>query len=309
MNIYTLTLNPAYDIHASAQQLALQHENLADIRSRNAGGKGVNISRALCSHKIHNTAIVVLGSENRADFKSDLESAGVESIFLERQGRIRENITLHCADGTETRISFRGFSVDDSILDEVYSLINAEEDTVVTFTGSVPSGISKEGVMRFLRILHAEGVKLVLDSKSLTLQDLYDLKPWLIKPNQEEISAYFDTPIATIQEALEKAQEFVTHGVENVMVSLGAQGAMLLSRGNTYIALPPIVEAVSTIGAGDSSIAGFIAAAIAGKDPAQCLKSAVAFGTAACLTEGSLPPSAADTAEIASQVQITIIET
>lgn len=309
MRIYTLTLNPAYDVHAFAQQLALQHENLADIRSRDAGGKGVNISRALCSHKISNTAIVVLGSENCADFKADLESTGVESIFLERQGRIRENLTLHCADGTETRISFRGFSVDDSILDEVYSLINAEEDTIVTFTGSVPSGISKEGVLRFLRALQAKGVKLVLDSKSLSLQDLYDLQPWLIKPNQEEISTYFHTPIATIREALEKAQEFVTHGIENVMVSLGAQGAMLLSRGNSYIAQPPIVDAISTIGAGDSSIAGFIAAAIAREAPAQCLKSAVAFGTAACLTEGSLPPRAADTAGIASAVQITTIKT
>lgn len=304
MNIYTLTLNPAYDIHAKADRFLLAHENLAEISTREAGGKGVNLSRALTAHGIPNTAIVVLGKENGAEFKENLEDAGIRGVFLERKGRIRENLTVHCADGTETRISFRGFSVDNSLLEEVASCMDANGETIVTFTGSVPAGISRDGVLCFLRQLRDRGAKLVLDSKSLTLEDLYDLQPWLIKPNQEEISAYFDRPVETIDEALACAQAFVAHGIANVMISLGAQGAVLVNGGKTYIATPPKIKAVSTIGAGDSSLAGFIAAATAEKSAPECLRAAVSYGTAACLTEGSRPPKPEDTAAIFPQVRI-----
>ena len=103
---------------------------------------------------------------------------------------------------------------------------------------------------------------------------------------------------------MNKAKIFSDHGVANVMVSLGEQGAMLLHEGSCYIATPPAIDAKSTIGAGDSTLAGFIAAADRGKSPADCLKNAVAYGTAACLTPGTLPPTAEDIAKICSKVQI-----
>ena len=117
MKIYTLTLNPAYDVHAFAEGLSLRCENLAQIQSREAGGKGVNISRALCSGQTPNTAIIVLGKDNSADFEKELSD--MNCILLEKEGRIRENLTIHCADASETRISFTGFSVDDGIFGEV----------------------------------------------------------------------------------------------------------------------------------------------------------------------------------------------
>lgn len=307
MNIYTLTLNPAYDVHAKADRLLLEHENLAEVSAREAGGKGVNLSRALTVHGIGNTAIVVLGKENGAEFRENLEAAGIQGVFLEREGRIRENLTVHCGDGTETRISFRGFSVDDRLLEEVASRMDMNGETIVTFTGSVPAGISRDGVLHFLHRLRDRGAKLVLDSKSLTLEDLFTLRPWLIKPNQEEISAYFNGHVETMEEALVCAQAFVAHGITNVMISLGSQGAILISGGKTYIATPPKIKAVSTIGAGDSSLAGFIAAATAGKSAPECLQTAISYGTAACLTEGSRPPRPEDTAAIFPQVCIRML--
>lgn len=307
MKIYTLTLNPAYDVHASAKALSLGCENLADITSRQAGGKGVNVSRALHSHGVKNTAVIVLGKENSGDFTRELAATGLDCLYLEREGRIRENLTIHCTEGPETRISFRGFSVDESLLSEIAQALSIDEDTVVTFTGSVPAGISHECVLDFLRGLAEKGAKLVLDSKSLTLEDIYTLKPWLIKPNQEEISAYFDCWIESVEQALEKAAIFAEHGVTNVMISLGDQGAMLIHGGKNYLAKPPAVEAVSTIGAGDSAIAGFIAAALEGKAPEECLQTAVTYGTAACLTEGTLPPLSRDTAAIFPAVKLEVI--
>ena len=301
--IYTLTLNPAYDVHASCAHFEACHENLAEVRSREAGGKGVNISRALCSGGVRNTAVVVLGRENGAEFKRALGDAGMETILLEKEGRIRENLTLHCAGAPETRISFAGFAVDDGILDEVMARLSMDGETVVTFTGRVPSGVSMEKVKAFLNRLRGMGAKIVLDSKSFSLTDMIEVQPWLIKPNQEEISAYFGCEVESIAQAMEGAQAFAAHGVANVMVSLGEQGALLLSGGRRYIARPPVVQAVSTIGAGDSAIAGFLAAALNGADAQERLRMAVAYGTAACLTEGSRPPRREDIARVYGDVR------
>lgn len=304
MKIYTITLNPAYDVHAEAKQFAPFHENLADVTSREAGGKGVNLSRALKNGGTEHTAIVVLGKDNCAEFKEDLATAGLTALYLEKPGRIRENLTLHCADQPETRISFSGFPADDSLLEEVAALMEVDGETVITFTGRVASGMSMEKVKTFLKDLQAKGAKIVLDSKSFTIQDIFEIAPWLIKPNQEEISEYLDCAIDTIEEALGKARVFAAHGVVNTMVSLGEQGAMLLHESGCYIATPPAIDAKSTIGAGDSTLAGFIAAAGQGKDPAECLGNAVAYGTAACMTPGTLPPTAEDIATIYPQVQV-----
>lgn len=305
MKIYTLTLNPAYDVHAVCKQFAAGYENLAKIRSREAGGKGVNISRALTENGIENTAVIVIGRDNCADYLQDLETAKMNCVLLEKEGRIRENLTLHCENGPETRISFAGFSVDDSVLSQVENAIKIDGDTVITFTGRVSSGMSMDSVKAFLARASAAGAKIVLDSKSFSLEDIYEVKPWLIKPNQEEISEYFGCGVNSIDEARAKASAFARHGVANVMISLGEQGAMLLSGGKCYTAKPPLIHAVSTIGAGDSTIAGFLAAAGRVADAGECLKTAVAFGTAACLTEGTQPPLKDDVARIYAQVELT----
>ena len=303
MKIYTLTLNPAYDIHAFAKNLVLNCENLAQIESREAGGKGVNISRALCNGEIPNTAIIVLGKENGDEFKNAISS--MDCILLEKEGRIRENLTFHLENGTETRISFSGFPVDDGILEEVLDNILIENDTIVTFTGRVPSGVSKDKVKEFLKKLQKQGARIVLDSKSFSMEDIFEIKPWLIKPNQEEISDYLDCEINTLSQVLEKASVFTEHGIVNTMVTLGEKGAALLTKEKVYIATCPVIKAISTIGAGDSTIAGFIAGTFAGESAKECLKTAVSFGTAACLTPGTLPPGKEDIEKICAQICVS----
>ena len=303
MKIYTLTLNPAYDVHAFAKSLALNCENLAQMQSREAGGKGVNISRALCNGQIPNTAIIVLGKENGDEFKNAISE--MDCVLLEKEGRIRENLTFHLENGTETRISFSGFPVDDGILEEVLNNIVIEKDTIVTFTGRIPAGVSKDKAKEFLKILHKQGARIVLDSKSFTMEDIFEIQPWLIKPNQEEISDYLGCEIKTLSGVLEKAAVFTEHGITNTMVTLGEQGAALLTEDKVYIATCPIIDAISTIGAGDSTIAGFLAGFYAGENTIGCLKTAVSFGTAACLTAGTLPPQKEDIEKIYAQICVT----
>lgn len=305
MKIYTLTLNPAYDIHATTAHFLPCRENLAHVTSRDAGGKGVNISRALTAGGTENTAVIVLGKDNGEEFKQSLAAFGLTCLYFEKEGRIRENLTLHCEVTGETRISFAGFAVDESILSEIESAMEVDENTFITFTGRIPGGISVESVKAFLAGLQAKGAKIVIDSKSFGLPDLFDVKPWLIKPNQEEIAEYFGCGITSLAQAEEKASLLHSRGIENAMISLGSDGALLVCGDGTFTAAAPKIRPVSTIGAGDSSIAGFLAAATAGKRAAECLKNAVAYGTAACLTAGTLPPAAEDIQRILAQVTIT----
>lgn len=304
MRIYTLTLSPAYDVHASAEMFAAFHENLATVESREAGGKGVNISRALAAGGGSSTAVVVLGRENSAEFEQALEAANISTLPFRRPGRIRENLTLHCPGVPETRISFTGFSVDGEILNQVRAAMEIQPGTVVTFTGRVPAGIDMAQVKEFLGELQRSGARIVLDSRSFDLEDILQVRPWLIKPNQEEISMLFGCQVQSMEQAVEKAKTFAAAGIENVMVSLGSDGALLIHEGRIFRAVPPKITAVSTIGAGDSAIAGFIAAAQKDLPPKECLKWAAAYGTAACLTQGSQPPRAADIQDILAKIQI-----
>lgn len=298
MNIVTLTLNPATDVHCTGAHFAAGKENFAEITLRQSGGKGVNISRALTENGVENTAFLLLGEENGGEFQKGLDGALCRVAALSVPGRIRENITVHTPEG-ETRLSFPGFSVQPDILPRIEKEL--EQADVLTLTGSLPAGMTAEDWKPILRRATERGVKTVIDSRSFSLADLREIKPWLIKPNRQEISGYLGREVETFEEVIPEAKRLHEDGIENVMVSLGESGALLVCGEGVFLAQPPQVAVCSTIGAGDSSIAGFLT----GSTAADRLCRAVAFGTAACLTEGTLPPRRDDVAEILKKVTVS----
>lgn len=303
MKIITLTLGPAFDMHCHADSLTLDHENLVYMDLCQAGGKGVNISRALVNNGTANLALLVLGQENAHSFIRNLDADGVTYEAITVPGRIRENITIHTGS-TETRISFPGFRVEPDVLPQVEQKLLAlvDDDTVVTMTGRVAEGMAVANVIAMLRKAADKGAKIVVDSRSFSLADLKDLNPWLIKPNQEEISAYLGREISSLEQTLAEAKALHEAGIANVMISMGGDGALLVCDEGTYIAVPPKVEVKSTIGAGDSSIAGF--AACPSDRAADRLQWAVAYGSAACMAEGTLPPEPKDVQMILGNIQL-----
>lgn len=325
MNLITLTLNPAIDVHCQSDTFLPFHENLAEITSRDLGGKGINISRALCANGVLNTAVILVGRDNDTEFQKGLKAQLSQTKYFAAEGSVRENITLHSKEG-ETRISFRGFTAPSGILKQVQNYLSSFDfpDTIVTFTGSIPKGIEKEAVISFLQELKEKGAKLVIDSKSITLEELLLLKPWLIKPNEEEIKAYAGAVKALdcgkmmnwsekesgegdmdLSFCVYAAKQLHQAGVEQVMISLGSKGA-LLCNGALYYAQPPQIEAKSTIGAGDSTIAGFLAAYAENNSASAetLLRSAVAYGTAACLTEGTQPPMPEEVERLYKEIRL-----
>ncbi len=309
MKIITLTLNPAFDSHCSADSLRLGCENFARIESCEAGGKGINISRALSSYGIESRAVLLLGKENGEQFKRALLDDRMSCSFFETEGRIRENITIHSKNTSETRISFDGFEAgeDDMARIEDHIADKIDNETILTFTGSLPVGISSEASVGFLKRMKERGARIVIDSRSLSLDDILAVKPWLIKPNEEEIVNYSSLTVCDLEGAARAASELFRRGyAENVMISLGAKGAVLACRDGVFAVPAPHIDVRSTIGAGDSSIAGFIAAHIEGKGALRCLKLAVAFGSAACLSSGTKPPQKKDIKKLAKIIKKTV---
>ncbi len=304
MSIITLTLSPAFDIHCTVKGFTAGREHLASDRSRGIGGKGINISRALSENGIRNQALVLLGDENGDDFAKGLEECSLDFRALSVPGRIRENMTIHSVGehSEETRISFCGFSADASHLDRLLNLCTIDTDSIITFTGSLPEGIDLACAENFLENIIRTGARLVIDSKSIPLDLLCKLRPWLIKPNLEEAEAYFG-PL-DFDKTVQTARELQKNGIANVMISLGADGAILACDEGVYLAVPPRIEAISTIGAGDSMIAGFISEDC---ESSERLASAVSWGTAACLTKGTNPPRPEDIARISKEVMVTKI--
>ena len=149
-------------------------------------------------------------------------------------------------------------------------------------------------------------LRVIVDSNSFTPEDLTEIHPWLIKPNEQEIVSFLGTPVENAQDAANAAAELVKRGVaEEVMISLGGDGAVWSDGCNSLIlSVPKLAHPVSTIGAGDSTLAGVLHATARGLDRETVLRTAVSFGTAACMTEGTLPPKAEDVKAVFGQTRV-----
>lgn len=305
MNIVTLTLNPAFDLHCYAERFFPYRENVFEITARDAGGKGINVSRALTKNGVKNTAACIIGSENGEEFLKMLKAEGLSLAAVTAEGRIRENITLHEKEKPETRISFPGFACTPSVLSELRSAIGAiGEGSVCVFAGSAPTGLPEEALVSFLQEIKSAGAALVIDSRSVSLPALIDLKPMLIKPNREEAERAIGVSIDGIEDAARAARSLQEKGIENVLLSLGGEGAILATKEGVYHAAAPKVEVLSTIGAGDSTIAGFLSAVAEGCSDEGRLARAVAFGSAACLLEGTAPPLPEDVVTLEGKISV-----
>ncbi len=292
MKIITVTLNPAFDIHCIVENLQIYKENYASDVIKHAGGKGINISRALKKYGIDNTAYCILGDAGGNEFLSMLEADGINCQSITVSGRIRENITIHSQNG-ETRISFEGFKTDKDILNELFLMIEKEktDDMVVTFTGRLCEGITTDDAVDFLLKIKGIGAKVVVDCNSFSVDDLLKIKPFLIKPNEQEIAQLTGCEVSDT-DVLKAAENFFDGGVENVIISLGAKGFIFKNNSGAYRITVPKIKPVSTIGAGDSTLAGFVAGISKQLEICDILKLAASFGTAACLAEGTNPPMA-----------------
>ena len=304
--IYTVTLNPALDRTIYVDNLKPFDANRIRREERYAGGKAIDVSRALMALDCESVALGFVGGFAGKEMEGRLLNDGIASDFTQINGETRVNVIVHdLSNGMETSLLALGPEIQPF---EIVSLIEKIEglDTpdFVVVSGSLPPGVHAEIYRKILTVARQKGAKTVLDTEGEALVVGLKARPTVVKPNLFELGRYADEKIETTERVLHWARRLIETGVEYALVSMGANGIIMVTEGLKLHARPPKVDVKSTIGAGDSAVAGFVYGLSTGKDPAECLRWSVAAGTAATMCAGSGVCRWADAEQLAGQIEV-----
>jgi 1-phosphofructokinase len=292
--IVTLTPNPSVDRTIEVDELVRG----AVLRARHSrvdpGGKGVNVSRALAAHGIKTRAVLPSGGAEGAQLAALLEPQGIEIVPVPISGAVRANVSVVEPDGTVTKLNEPGPELDAG---EVQLLVAATRGAAeagaqwVVCCGSLPRGVPADFYATLLPVLHQAGCRVVVDSSGPALTAALPHRPDLIKPNREELAEAAGQPVDTVGDAVTAARSLVQRGAATVLASLGADGALLIDADGAYHAEAHVATPRSAVGAGDATLAGFLAGGGQGPD---ALVTAIAWGAAATSLPGSRMPTPQD---------------
>jgi 1-phosphofructokinase len=316
--VVTITVNPALDQTVRVADLALGCVNRAESLSFNPGGKGVNVAGCLADYGIPTIATGLLGADDAASFEALFLSKRIADRFVRIPGRTRINVKLVDTTSDETTdinlAAATPCSADLSTL-EARILSLAAPGRWFVLAGSLPDGVDPTFYRQLTRRLREMGVYVALDTSeapfaaSLATDDPLAL-PTLIKPNRAELEALVGRILPDDNAVLDTARALVTRGVAYVAVSLGARGALGVtrtswaSRYEAFRATPPDVPVASTVGAGDAFVAGLIASLIEGRTWDECGRRASAFAAGKLARIGPHLPDAATLDTLATRVRI-----
>lgn len=290
--IVTVTLNPSIDRTFDTERLQKGGVNRALRTHVDAGGKGINVSRALNQNGIATVAVFPVGGVDGPLLVSELTTHGVPVHPVGISGAIRSNVTITEADGETTKVNAPGPLIDESELTAVLAAVEAHlgtEATCVIAAGSLPEGVPPSILTRLTELVARHEVPFVLDTSDAPLAAAVKAGGLaVIKPNEEELAALVGRPLSTVGDVRDAAREVIALGTGAVLVSLGAHGALLVTAAECWWGGGAPLVPLSTVGAGDSTLAGYVAAHA--KEPAERLRAAVAWGRAAVRLPGTEMP-------------------
>lgn len=303
--IITFTANPSIDRTVDLST-GLQRGGVNRVVAVHdgPGGKGINVSRALNLAATQTTAVFPAPAGD--PLVTAVNEAGVPFTLVERDVRARTNLTVTEPDGTTTKINEPGAPLDQdaqrACLDALVAA--AQPGDWVALCGSLPPGPSETWYAQMVAELKQAGVQIAVDTSDAPLialaADLDTAAPDLLKPNGLELGQLVGADGPAIEAAAENgdftpaaeaARKLVDRGVTAVLATLGAAGAVLVTADGAWVGNPPPITPVSTVGAGDSSLAGLLLAFTQNLDPADCLRHAVAYGSGATALAGTGVPS------------------
>ena len=303
--ITTVCLNPSFDKTAEVDDLTPGQLCRVQRTRLDAGGKGVNVALGVRSLGGDARVIGFLGEEDAPRYEAMLDAEGLESRFVRVPGSIRTNLKIFSRKQREvTEINESGAAVTPEAFAEFEKVLAeacADSDWLV-LTGSLPPGCGEDTYRRLIQ--DAAGLRCILDVGGKPLLEGVKAAPYLIKPNLFELEQTVCHELTNLQDIVYAAQRFLVQGVEIAVVSLGAEGAVMVDRDRALYAPALKVEAASTVGAGDAMISGLLTGFIRSDDPVEAFRSGIAAATASVLTEGTQAPSAGAYQELLKQVQI-----
>ncbi|MFI0262975.1 1-phosphofructokinase [Streptomyces sp. NPDC017056] len=291
--ILTVTPNPSldrtYEIPALERGAVLR----AAADRIDPGGKGVNVSRAVAAAGHRTLAVLPLGGPAGAALGGLLGAEGIEVAGVPVAGQTRSNISAVEPDGTLTKINAAGpeLTADESeALLETVRTRSAGADWIAC-CGSLPRGLPPAWYAELVARVHRAGARIALDTSGPSLTAALRARPDVVKPNAQELAQAVGRPLRTVGDAAEAARELRALGAGAVLASLGADGQLLVDATGAHFASAPVAAVRSNVGAGDASLAGFLAAGGVG---VRALAAAVAYGAAAVQLPGSAMPTPAD---------------
>ncbi|WP_328427066.1 1-phosphofructokinase [Streptomyces sp. NBC_00443] len=291
--ILTVTPNPSLDRTYEVPSLDRGEVIRATGERMDPGGKGVNVSRAVTAAGQRTVAVLPLGGAPGALVADLLDAQGIEVAPVPVAGATRSNIALAESDGVLTKINAPGprlSAAEQELLLETVREQSRDADWIAC-CGSLPRGLAPSWYADVVTRAHAGGARIALDTSGRALLEALRARPDVVKPNAGELSEAVGRPLTTVGDALKAAEELRAMGAGAVLASLGADGQLLVDGSGAWFGSARVDVVRSNVGAGDSSLAGFL---IAGGAGPEALASAVAHGAAAVQLPGSVMPSPAD---------------
>lgn len=291
--IVTVTLNPSLDRTIEVDRLVRGALVRGTSTRLDAGGKGVNVSRALAQHEVKTRAVLPLGGPDGTRLLDLLGADGIDVVAVHVHAATRSNVSVVEPDGTVTKVNEPGGTL---TADELEALEHAVLAATVgagwvVLCGSLPPGAPEDVYARLCTALHAIGTRVAVDTSGAALSAALPAHPALVKPNREELAESVGRELRTIGDVVDAAQVLRARGADAVLASLGVDGALLVDSDGVTRGVSTVAAPRSSVGAGDAMLAGFLAAG--GSGPGA-LAAALAWGAAAVSLPGSRMPTGAD---------------
>lgn len=302
--IVTLTAHPSLDRTVTLKDpLRVGDVQSASAIREDAGGKGINVSGVVS--RAGQATLAVLPLDETDPFAAALGTIDLDVRTVPVDGKVRSNLTIVDADGETTKINLPGVALGAEELDALVAQTVAASEGAdwLVLAGSLPPGAPADfyvTVVEAVRAHWGDAAPLIaVDTSGPALHAVVERgHPDLIKPNDEELAELAHValdPGEELAEAVRRvARELVPAKVAAAFVTLGAAGAVLVTADGAWRGTPPPIRVRSTVGAGDSSLAGFLLAHVTGGSPDECVRNGIRYGSAAASLEGTQAPSAAD---------------
>jgi len=287
--IYTITLNPALDRQMWIEDIKYDESNRITREATYAGGKGIDVSRVLANFGADNVALGFVGGFPGEELEGRLLNDGVRCNFTYISTNTRTNIILN-DEKTQSQTLFTAMGPEIQphdlmrLIKQIQSLSNPE---YVIISGSLPIGVQPAFYNKLIDISKEIGATVVFDTDGKAMRVGLSSKPHIIKPNIHELERLVDKKLKDIKDIAEEARTICKKGINTVLVSMGAKGMLCVNSKEEYWASPPPIDVKNTIGAGDSSVAGFVLALKEGRSLKDALAFAVAAGTATTTRPGT----------------------
>ena len=278
--IYTLTLSPSIDYYLILDELKKGRINRSQTEYIRIGGKGINVSKVLKELEVESIPVLLTAGFTKDKIIEDLENHKFNYHSIEVNGINRINVKIQAKE--ETAINTNGLFISDYHINQIVDYFNIlTKNDYLVISGSIPNGVRRDVYEYIISKLDYENINIIVDAEKDLLLNTLKYKPFLVKPNKEELEQLCNKKLKSIDEIYNEGCKLIKLGAKNVIISLGDMGLLYISSNLEKVYLNSIdVNIISTVGAGDSLIAGFIAGHSSNKEINECLKLGLACATA-----------------------------